>query len=261
MNTDKIRELAEYLNNAELNRQEVIRITDSFPELSFEEGYQIQKALIDLKITNGYKVMGYKMGMTSKAKMQQMKLENPIYGVLMDYMLLDGGNALRLGDLIHPKVEPEIAFIMGKDVKGPGITSKEVFAAIDYVLPVMEIIDSRFKDFKFTMSDVLADNCSSARVVIGNRIKKLDGINLDLLGVSLEINGQIVDFAAGAAVLGHPVNPVVMLANMLADKGEYIPAGSLILTGGVTKAVQLKVGDVVTTKVEKVGDVSFYVTE
>jgi 2-oxo-3-hexenedioate decarboxylase len=192
--------------------------------------------------------------------MKQMNVEEPIYGYIFDYMVISDG-IVRMSELIHPKAEAEIAFILGKDIEGPGVTGAQVLAATEYVVPALEIIDSRYENFRFTLPDVVADNASSSRVVFGNRLTRPEGLDLDLLGVTLHINGELKELGAGAAVLGHPANSVAMLANMLARKGQKLKAGEIILTGGVTEAVLLSLGDYVTAKVDGLGEVSFKVTE
>jgi 2-oxo-3-hexenedioate decarboxylase len=174
---------------------------------------------------------------------------------------VENGPEVSIGDYIHPKVEAEIALILGKDIEGPGVTGAQVLAATEYVVPALEIIDSRYQNFQFTLPDVIADNASSSGVVFGTTIKRPDDMELDLVGVTLSINGQIKDLGAGAAVVGHPANSVAMLANMLARKGLKLKAGQIILTGGITGAVLLSVGDSVSAKYDGLGSVDFIVKE
>jgi 2-oxo-3-hexenedioate decarboxylase len=254
----EINKIAEWLNAAELERREVTRITETYPNLSIEEAYTIQERLVGLKLENNYRILGAKMGLTSRAKMQQMGVEEPIYGYIFDYMAVNNGE-ISLSELIHPKVEAEIAFVVGKEIQGPGVTADDVLASTDYVLPALEIIDSRYKDFKFTLPDVIADNASSSRVVFGSQIQHLDKLELDLLGVTLKINGKIKDLGSGAAVLGHPANSVAMLANMLSRKGLKLKKGDIILSGAITSAFMLTAGDSVLAKFDGLGSVEFIV--
>lgn len=252
---------ANFLHDAEARRRDVVRITAEYPELTVDDAYCIQKELVAIKLREGHRIIGPKMGLTSQAKMKQMNVEEPIYGYIFDYMVVPDGGLIKLGEFIHPKVEAEIAFVLGKDIEGPGITGAQVLAATKYVLPALEIIDSRYENFKFTLPDVIADNASSSGVVFGNRLTPPNQMDLDLIGVTLSINGEIKDLGAGAAVLGHPANSVAMLANMLAKKGENLKAGEVILTGGVTGAVMLSAGDIVSAKLDGLGEVSFKVVE
>jgi 2-oxo-3-hexenedioate decarboxylase len=261
MSTVHYKSIAEFLHRAEVEKREVIRITAEHPEISVEDAYQIQEELVRIKLEQGHRIIGPKMGLTSQAKMKQMNVEEPIYGYIFDYMVVPEGGSISMQELIHPKVEAEVAFVLGKDIEGPGITGVQVLAATEYVVPALEIIDSRYQNFKFTLPDVIADNASSSRIVIGNHLTNPTKLELDLIGVTLSINGEIKDFGAGAAVLGHPANSVAMLANMLARKGKKLRAGEVILTGGITGAVMLSAGDFVSAKMDGLGEVSFKVTE
>ncbi|WP_110929694.1 2-keto-4-pentenoate hydratase [Bacillus massiliglaciei] len=244
-----------------MDKKEVTRITMDLPDLTVEKAYQIQEELVSIKLKQGHRIIGPKMGLTSEAKMKQMNVEDPIYGYVFDYMDISDDGTISLKELIHPKVEAEIAFIIGKDLEGPGITAQDVLSATEYVIPALEIIDSRYENFQFTLPDVIADNASSSRVIFGNQLTKPERHELELVGVTLSINGEIKDSGAGAAVLGHPANSVAMLANMLSRKGKKVSAGEIILTGGVTGAVLLSEGDHITAKFDGLGDISFRVTE
>lgn len=260
MERKTIDQIAELLNNAELEKREVVRITETHQDMSIEDAYAIQDKLVALKLEEDYSIIGPKMGLTSRAKMQQMGVDEPIYGYIFDYMVVNNSE-LSLQALIHPKVEAEIAFVIGEDIKGPGVTGAQVLAATEYVLPALEIIDSRYKDFNFTLPDVIADNASSSRVFFGTGLQKPSELELDLLGVTLSINGEIKDLGAGAAVLGHPANSVAMLANMLSRKGLKVKKGDIILSGAITAAVMLSAGDVVSAKFDGLGTIDFIVKE
>lgn len=262
MGTERFQEIAQFLLDGELERKDVVRITaDKVPDLSVEDAYLIQEELVNLKLEQGHSVVGPKMGLTSLAKMKQMNVEEPIYGYIFDNMVVQDGTSISLSDFIHPKVEAEIAFVLGEDIEGPGISGAQVLAKTEYVIPALEIIDSRYENFNFTLPDVIADNASSSKVVFGNRLRKPEELELDLVGTTLSINGEIRDLGAGAAVLGHPANSVAMLANMLYRKGEKLRAGQIILTGGITGAVQLSNCDYVVAKLDGLGEVSFTVVE
>ncbi|WP_240417240.1 2-keto-4-pentenoate hydratase [Paenibacillus periandrae] len=258
MDKATIQETARFLINAEVEKQEVTRITAKYPDLSIETAYEIQEQLVQMKLAEGYRIVGPKMGLTSQAKMKQMNVSDPIYGYIFDYMVVSG-TEFELTDCIHPKVEAEIAFVLGKDIEGPGISGAQVLAATEYVIPALEIIDSRYENFQFTLPDVIADNASSSRVMFGNCIQRPEALELDLVGVTLSINGQIKDLGAGAAVVGHPANSVAMLANMLAKKGEKLKAGQTILSGGITGAIMLNQGDVVSARFDGLGCMEFIV--
>ena len=262
MASEIIKQIADYLVAAEVEKREVVKVTTNIkPDLSVEEAYEAQELLVQKKLDEGRRIIGPKMGLTSKAKWDQMGVSEPIYGYVFDYMLVDNGGVLPFSDLIHPKVEAEIAFLIGEDIEGPGITGAQVLAKTEYVLPALEIIDSRYENFNFTLTDVIADNASTSRVVFGNTLKKPSEFELELVGATLSINGQIKELGAGAAVLGHPANAIAVLANMLARKGQKIKKGDLILSGALTSAILLKVGDFVSGKLDGLGEVTFTVGE
>ncbi|WP_404451842.1 2-keto-4-pentenoate hydratase [Virgibacillus necropolis] len=262
MDKNKINELANYVHNAQKEKQEITKITaDLYPELSIDEAYLIQEELIRQKLEEGHTISGPKMGITSEAKMKQMDVDDPIYGYVFDNMVVEEGESISISDYIHPKVEPEIGFILGRDLEGPGITTLDVLRATEYVFPALEIIDSRYENFNFTLPDVIADNTSAAGAVFGTYLRKPEELELDVVGVTLSVNGEIKSLGAGASVLGHPAKSVARLANMISKKGEKVKAGQPILTGGITAAVRLSPGDFVNVKYGGLGDVSFFVKE
>jgi 2-oxo-3-hexenedioate decarboxylase len=262
MTTVEYKEIAKYLIAGEIEKREVVKVTENIkPDLSVEEGYLVQQELVKIKLEEGRRIVGPKMGLTSKAKMQQMKVNEPIYGYVFDYMLIENGGKVHLQDMIHPKVEAEIAFVIGEDIEGPNVTAAEVLSKTEYVIPALELIDSRYVNFQFTLPDVIADNASTSRVVFGTSFHKPDKFDLDLLGVTLSINGEIKELGAGAAVLGHPAEAIAMLANMLSRRGEKVRKGDVILSGAITSAILLEKGDVVTGRFDGLGEVSFVVTD
>lgn len=259
MSLDKktIEKLAIHCENAELHVKEITKITDDYPDMTYEDAYDIQWKARANKEKKGHKIVGMKMGLTSQAKMKQMGVENPCYGYLADYFAYGDGASIEMDKLIHPKVEAEIAFVLKENLKGPGCHIGDVLRATDFVLPAVEIIDSRYKDFKFDLKSVIADNSSSSRYVTGGCSKDIDDVDLKTLGVVMEINGEIVELGAGAAVLGHPATSIAMLANMLSQRGEYLKKGDFILSGAITAAVGVEKGDNVTVKFQDLGTLSF----
>lgn len=257
MNLDKatIAKLAEHLENCELQAKDTPKITDDYPDMDWADAYAIQDEIKRRKVARGARIVGLKAGLTSHAKMKQMGVETPVFGFLADYFSVPEGGEVKVSELIHPKVEPEIAFVTKAPLRGPGCHIAAVLAATDFVLPAIEIIDSRYRDFKFDLKSVVADNCSSSRFVLGGCISPVDNLDLRTLGVVLEKNGEIAALGAGAAVLGHPAAAIAMLANMLGERGEEIPAGTLILSGGITEAVAVKAGDSVNLRLQSLGSV------
>ncbi|WP_116473618.1 2-oxo-3-hexenedioate decarboxylase [Zobellella maritima] len=256
LNKDQIARLAEHLENAELEAFEVTKITDEYPEMSYQDAFDIQWEIRRRKEARGTKIVGMKMGLTSWAKMAQMGVEQPCYGFLADYFSVPEGGDIKHDELIHPKIEAELAFVTKHELTGPGCHIGDVLRATDFVMPAVEVIDSRYKDFKFDLKSVIADNSSSSRFVTGGRMADVAELDLKNLGVVMEVNGQVVQTGAGAAVLGHPAASVAMLANMLGERGESIPAGSFIMIGAITAAVQMNKGDSFVVRYQGLGTLS-----
>jgi 2-oxo-3-hexenedioate decarboxylase len=256
LNPQTVAELAEIVDRAHADAREIEKLTDRYPDMSVADGYTVMEALIARRQARGHRIVGYKLGLTSRAKMQQMGVGQPGYGVLFDDFAVPDGGTVAVGSLIHPKIEPEIALVTRAPLRGPGVHVGTVLAAADFVLPAMEIIDSRYKDFRFDMPSVVADNSSSARFVTGGRSLPADQVDLRTLGLVMEKNGEIVGLGCGAAVLGHPAAAVAMLANILGAKEQEIPAGTFIMTGGITAAVAVAPGDHVTTHYQGLGSIS-----
>ena len=256
LNQATIEKLAEHLENAELQAYEVTKITDDYPNMTFTDATDVQWEIRRRKMSRGHKIVGMKMGLTSWAKMKQMGVEMPCYGFLADYFSLPDGAQVPFDELIHPKVEAEIAFVTNKELSGKNLTVEEVLAATELVVPAVEIIDSRYKDFKFDLTSVQADNSSSTRFVVGSHAAKPEDFDWSTLGVVMQKNGEIIELGAGAAVLDHPAASVAMLASMLAERNEVIPAGTFIMTGGITAAVLVERGDSIVVRYQGLGTVT-----
>ena len=256
LNQATIEKLAEHLENAELQAYEVTKITDDYPNMTFTDATDVQWEIRRRKMSRGHKVVGMKMGLTSWAKMKQMGVEMPCYGFLADYFSLPDGAQVPFDKLIHPKVEAEIAFVTNKELSGRNLTVADVLAATELVVPAVEIIDSRYKDFKFDLTSVQADNSSSTRFVVGSHAAKPEDFDWSTIGVVMQKNGEIIELGAGAAVLDHPAASVAMLATMLAERDEVIPAGTFIMTGGITAAVLVEKGDSIVVRYQGLGTVT-----
>lgn len=249
-----IASLAEHVEAAEREARDIVKLTDAHPEMDFKDAYDVQWAARALKEARGTKIVGMKMGLTSRAKMKQMGVEEPVYGYLADYFEVPEGGEINTDELIHPKVEAEIAFVTNRELSGPCHVG-QVLAATEFVCPAVEIIDSRYENFRFDLVSVVADNSSSSRFVTGGCMAKPSEIDMRALGVVLEVNGEIKELGAGAAVLAHPANSVALLVNMLAERGQSLPAGSLVLSGGITAAVGVQAGDSVNVRFQHLGSV------
>ena len=245
-----VRTLAKTLDDAMLEAREIERLTLTHPDLSLEDAYVVQDHGIRLRLGRGERQIGLKMGLTSKAKMEQMGLHSSIYGVLTDRMQVMDGGTFSLKGAIHPKIEPEIGFIVGREIRGK-ITAQEAWEVCSSVFGALEILDSRFLNFKyFSLPDVVADNCSSSYFVISKIHEKPAGLRIYDLTMTMKINGVAAQTAKSSEILGNPLESLVMLCELLNSRGSYLPAGSIVLAGAATVAVALEPGMQVSIEVE-----------
>ncbi len=256
LNEQSIKQAAQALFSAEKDRRPIRPFTEQFEGIAPEDAYRIQLALMELKTANGAKVVGKKIGLTSKAMQQMLNVDQPDYGHILDSMIVSDGSLFPANELIQPRIEPEIAFVLDRDLKGPGVTSVQVLAATAFVLPALEIIDSRFESWKIKLSDTIADNASSARIVLGVSPRRVDQLDLRLVGMVMEKNGEVVQTGAGAAALGHPANAVAWLANAVGDFGVTLNAGEVIMPGALCGAADVAPGDTIRASFDGLGTAS-----
>ncbi|PXY23129.1 4-oxalocrotonate decarboxylase [Prauserella sp. PE36] len=247
---------AHVLAEAERARTERPPITSEWPELDLRTAYQVQHRLIDHKTENGEQVVGVKLGLTSRAKQRRMNIDSPLTAWLTDRMSLPAGQPLDTAALIHPRVEPEIVFVLGHRLAGPGVTATQALAAVSEVRAGLEVIDSRYTDYKFTLPDVVADNASSAGFLVGAQARRPEELALELEGCVLDVDGEIVDTATGAAVQGHPAEALALAANSLWERGVALEPGWIVLTGGLTDAVPARPGSSITARFAHLGTVT-----
>jgi 2-keto-4-pentenoate hydratase len=247
---------AEALHKAAQLKSTLPPLTARYPEIDPDGAYRIQLAYVRLKEKEGQKIVGKKIGLTSKAMQRMLSVDEPDYGHIFNGMLVEDGGSVHTSDLIQPKVEPEIAFILDRDLRGPGVTALDVLAATRFVVPALEIIDSRIESWKIKLCDTIADNASSGRVVLGSTPRSVDQINLRLVGMVLERNGEVVQTGAGAAVLGNPANAVAWLANAVGRYGVELKAGEIVMPGALTAAADVNCGDVFQACFDRLGSVS-----
>jgi len=194
--------------------------------------------------------------LTSKAKMQQMGVFLPGIGFLMADMARPESSVIQTTNMVHPRVECEVAFVTKTRLAGAYCSREEVLAATDFVVPALEIIDSRFAGFKFDLPSVIADNSSSARFVTGGRARNAQDLDLSTLGVVMEKNGEAVNMSASAAVMDHPAEAVALLVKVLFELGEDLPAGSFVMSGGITEAIPVKADDHILARFQELGTIS-----
>jgi 2-keto-4-pentenoate hydratase len=236
-------------------------LTAADPGLSIADAYAIQLAQVAAWTEAGAVIKGHKVGLTSAAMQRQLGVDQPDFGHLLDTMFLPEGVTADIGRFLQPRAEPEIAFVLGRPLRGPGVTVAEALAAVEFVLPALEIIDSRIADWKITLPDTIADNASSAAVVLGGRPVRPDALDLSLTGCLLYRNGRIEGTGAGGAVLGSPVNALVWLANTLGPYGVTLAAGHVVLPGSVCAAIPFGPGDTLSAAFDRIGAVSVAFSE
>jgi 2-oxo-3-hexenedioate decarboxylase len=251
------RTLADTLIHAERTRTPIAPLTRTHLFLDADTGYKIQALVVDHRLGAGEQLVGAKLGLTSRVKREALGIHEPVFGRLTSGMLLSTGEPVPLRQLIGPKAEPEIAFLLGRRLEGP-VTAAGVLAATDAVLPAIEIMDTRYSD-RFRLPDSVADNVGAARVVRGARPRAPSEVgDLRLVGCVLRNRGEVVDTAAGGAVMGDPAAAVAWLVNTLAARGEHLAAGSLVLSGGLTRSVVLRPGGNVMAEFDGLGSVGIH---
>lgn len=259
LKTRNDQEIIDYLLSAERETREVVKITDTYPDLTIEKAYELQDGLLDRRLEqNKTKTVGVKLGLTSKAKQEMMGVNESIYGFLHADMLAYEWEPMKRSELIHPKAEPEIAFFLDRDLEGENVTEEDVIAATKYVAPALEVIDSRYKDFRFTLTDVVADNCSSIKFVVGSQLVSPDKLDLGNIGMVMSKNGKVEQTGSSAAVLGHPATAIAWAAQQLSRRGKGFKKGQIILSGAMSEAIAFDSGDTITAQFNGLGSVSFH---
>ncbi|MDB9786581.1 fumarylacetoacetate hydrolase family protein [Bacteriovoracaceae bacterium] len=246
MEASTIDHYAKKLHDARIENSPIRQFKNDVKDFDVRSAYQIQEMGIDFRTESSEKIVGYKMGLTSEAKRKQMNLDSPLYGVLTDKMELQDQSDFCYSGLIHPKIEPEIAFLIGKDLKHT-VSREEVCESLKGVYIAMEILDSRYEEFKyFSLEEVISDNSSSSHFVMGALKQDWSNLALDDLPMTLSINGESTQVGNSKAISGDPVQSVVQLVELLHQNNKILPAGSIVLAGAATQAVPL-VGNMTIT--------------
>jgi len=256
MNDTQIQQLGDELYDALRACRVVEPLTSRHADISIDDAYRIQQRLIARRIDAGERIIGKKIGVTSAAVMNMLGVYQPDFGMLTDGMVYNEGEAIPAHTLIQPKAEGEIAFVLKKDLIGPGVTGADVLAATEGVMACFEIVDSRIRDWKIKIQDTVADNASCGVFVLGDKLVDPRGADLNTCGMVLEKNGEIVATGAGAAALGAPVNAVAWLANTLGRLGIPLKAGEVILSGSLAIMVPVKAGDSLRVTIGGIGGCS-----
>ncbi len=245
-----IQKIANTLHDARLGAQSLPQFSKDIPDFKRDDAYSIQEEGIRLREKNGEKIIGLKMGLTSEGKRKQMNLDAPLYGVLTDKMQVQNGGSFHLKGSIHPKIEPEVAFYIKSQLSGK-VSREDVLNATESVCAALEILDSRYEGFKyFSMEDVISDNSSSSHYILGPKFTDFRKIDLANLRMQMKVNGETKMEGNSKDISDDPVISVIQLAELLALRGKFIPAGCFVLAGAATAAIPLEVGMTVSLGVE-----------
>jgi len=256
MDQTKIEHYGAELHQALLDRVPVDPLTDREPEITIEDAYQIQQHMVKHRLDAGETVIGKKIGVTSKAVMEMLKVDQPDFGQMTSGMVFNEGAPIEAASMIAPRAEAEVAFVLTSDLQGPGVTAADVLRVTDFVVPCFEIVDSRIKDWRIKIQDTVADNASCGVLTLGGVRKNPRQLDLALAGMVLEKNGEVVSTSTGAAVQGSPANAVAWLANTLGQLGIGLKAGEVILSGSQSPLVDIVAGDSLSCSVGGLGGTS-----
>lgn len=249
LNEATIRDIATRLHEAERNRQQIRQVSLDHPDITIEDAYAIQRTWVEMKVAEGREIRGHKIGLTSRAMQQSSNIDEPDYGTLLNDMFFQDGGVIPKDRFIVPRVEVELAFVLGKPLRGPDVTLFDVYDAVDYVVPALEIIDARSQSVDpdtgrtRKVFDTIADNAANAGVVMGGRPARIDEFDWRWISAIMSRNAVVEETGVAAGVLNHPVNGVVWLANKLAPHGVSLEAGQVILGGSFTRPVAARSGD------------------
>ncbi|ODT87364.1 2-oxo-hept-4-ene-1,7-dioate hydratase [Phenylobacterium sp. SCN 70-31] len=262
MDQAQIAEVARRLDDAEKTGRPIRQLSLEYPDVTFAQAYAVQEAWVALKLAAGREVRGHKIGLTSKAMQQLARIDEPDHGVLFDDMMLESGAQIPLSRFIEPRLEVELAFHLKKPLQGPNCTLFDVLDATSYVTPALEIIDARMQRVDpetgatRKVFDTIADNAANGAVVLGGQPKRPDDLDLRWISALMFRNGEIEESGVAAAVMNHPANGIVWLANKVARFGGRLEAGEVVLAGSFTRAVPIGVGDTFHVEYGPLGSVS-----
>lgn len=256
MDQTRINEIAQSLLDAEKGRYQLDQITDTYPDFSQQDAYAVQLAILKTRVDQGKKIAGWKVALSNKAVQKILNVHEPVWGHVTGDMLVLESDPISCAEVPLVKVEPEIAFVLKADLVGPGVTGAQVLAATAGVMPAFDMAAPRIKDWKFRHGDMAADNAFAGKIVLGGKLTPVEGLDLRLIGMVLEKNGQLHSTGAGAATLGNPVDVVVWLANKLSEYGQFLKAGEIVLPGVIVVAPLASPGDFWRATFDRLGSVS-----
>jgi len=251
-----IEESARALHHAERSRTPIAPLSETYPALTPAQSYAIQSAWLETLRQEGAQVVGHKIGLTSTAMQEQLGVNEPDYGFLLDTMVVPSASALPFSGFLQPRIEPEIAFWLAEDLRGPGVTAEQVLAATQGVSAALELVDSRIENWRIKLVDTIADNASAARLIVSQQRQAPQGRDLAAEGVSLLCDGELVGSGTGAAVLGHPAIAAAWLANKLAEFGVSLLKGQIVLPGAMCASILVAPGKTYRAVYTSLGEVS-----
>ncbi len=257
-----ITKAANDLYHAEIDRQQIDPITRTYADMTLADSYAIQKHWVDQKITDGKKVVGYKIGYTSRAMQKALHIDEPDYGVLLDHMLFAEGSDIEAAQFCDPRIEAELAFILKEDLKGANVTLFQVLNATDYIIPALEIIAARSyrvhpqDGYKRTLLDTVADNAGNAGIIMGGKPIRPTEVDLRWCGVLLSRNGVLEETGLSAGVLNHPAHGICWVAKRFAPHGITLKERQIILAGAFTAPIAVKAGDTIHADYGRLGSIA-----
>jgi 2-keto-4-pentenoate hydratase len=251
-----IEDAASALHSAEQRREPIPPLSETYPGLTPHQAYAIQRAWYEIRRQKPVKLVGHKIGLTSAAMQQQLGVDQPDYGFLLDSMVVPARSTLSVSEFIAPRIEPEIAFWLAHDLRGPGVTTEDVLAATNGVSASLELVDSRIANWRIKLVDTIADNASSARIIVSTQVVDPRGLDLAAEHVTLLRDDESVGEGDGAAVLGHPATAVAWLANKLAEFDVVLREGYVVLPGAMCASVTVSAGHTYKAIFASLGEVS-----
>ncbi|MFC7516814.1 2-oxopent-4-enoate hydratase [Herbaspirillum sp. GCM10030257] len=253
MDNESLDRIGDALYEAWLSRRVIAPISADLPGLTIDDAYRIQQRMVGRRLEKGERIIGKKIGVTSKVVQQMLNVHQPDFGVLLSGMHYEDGAAIPMSSLIQPRAEGEIAFFLKEDLRGPGVTITQVMDLTKEVAACFEIVDSRIRNWSIGIQDTVADNASCGVFVLGKERVDAQTIDLQTCGMVIEKNGEVVATGAGAAALGHPANAVAWLANELGARGITLKAGEPILSGSLASLIPVAAGDSLRVRIDGIG--------
>ena len=256
MNETTVATAAAALWDAQADRVTIPPLTETFGAIDVDTAYEIQLVNIRRRLAEGDVIRGHKVGLSSEAMQQMLGVDEPDYGHLLESMFVADAGTIDVSMFLQPRAEIEVAFVLDRPLAGPGVTVDDVLLATDYVLPAIEIVDSRIVDWNVKLADTIADNASSGAVVLGGSPTKLDDIDVHLVNATLQSNGELRETGVSSAVLGNPAVAVAWLANKVAAFGISLEPGHVVMPGSCTRMIPVAAGDVIRADFDGLGHVS-----